>query len=239
LVAQSQSFFRRLATTDSSAPKPLGGITYLGIEGVIGVGKTTLAKALAAETGARLILEEVEENPFLERFYADPRRHAFQTQVFFLLSRYRQQEVLRQGDLFASSVISDYIFAKDRIFAYLNLDDQELGLYERLASALEANIPTPEVVVYLQAGTDVLMERVAKRGRPYEVQLTREYLARLNESYNHFFFHYRASRLLVVDANHVDFIGRPRELHALMDQIRALGPGTSYYAPGPGRDGML
>lgn len=228
-----------METTDSSAERPLGDITYLGIEGVIGVGKTTLAKALAGETGARVILEEVEENPFLDRFYADPRRYAFQTQVFFLLSRYRQQEVLRQGDLFASTIISDYIFAKDRIFAYLNLDDQELALYERLASTLEANIPTPDVVVYLQAGSDVLIERVAKRGRAYEKNLTREYLARLNESYNHFFFHYRASRLLVVDANHVDFVGQPRELHALLDQIRDLGPGTSYYAPGSGRDGIL
>lgn len=228
-----------METTDSSAERPLGDITYLGIEGVIGVGKTTLAKALAGETGARVVLEEVEENPFLDRFYADPRRYAFQTQVFFLLSRYRQQEVLRQGDLFASTIISDYIFAKDRIFAYLNLDDQELALYERLASTLEANIPTPDVVVYLQAGSDVLIERVAKRGRAYEKNLTREYLARLNESYNHFFFHYRASRLLVVDANHVDFVGQPRELHALLDQIRDLGPGTSYYAPGSGRDGIL
>ncbi len=228
-----------MATTDSSGERPLQGITYLGIEGVIGVGKTTLAKALAAGAGARLVLEEVEENPFLERFYSDPRRFAFQTQVFFLLSRYRQQEVLRQGDLFSSTIITDYIFAKDRIFAYLNLDDQELALYERLATALEANIPTPDVVIYLQAATDVLVERVAKRGRPYEEDMTREYLSRLNESYNHFFFHYRASPLLVVDANHVDFTGDRRQMDALLDQIRNLGPGTSYYAPGRSRDSIL
>jgi deoxyadenosine/deoxycytidine kinase len=228
-----------LATTDSSVGNRLEGVSYLGIEGVIGVGKTTLAKAVAAATGARLVLEEVEENPFLERFYEDPRRFAFQTQVFFLLSRYRQQEFLRQGDLFATSIVTDYIFAKDRVFAYLNLDDRELALYERLATVLEASIPTPDAVIYLQAGTDVLMERVAKRGRPYERHITSDYLTRLNESYNHFFFHYQASPLLVVDANHVNFTTDARELQALLEQVKGLGPGTSYYAPRMGRDGVL
>ena len=210
-------------------------IRYIAIEGVIGAGKTSLARMLARDTGARLHLEVVDDNPFLPRFYADPKRHAFQTQIFFLLSRFRQQQELFQHDLFGTTVLSDYIFAKDRIFANVTLDDEELRLYERLASELEPRVPVPDVVVYLQASVDVLMTRIARRGREYERGISRAYIEELNDAYNHFFFHYRDTPLLVVNTSDMDFVQRPEHYEVLRRQIGEPFAGVRYYTPAWGK----
>src|SRR6266705_3292841 len=169
---------------------------YVVVEGVIGVGKTSLARMLSERLTARLVLEEVEENPFLKDFYRDRARYAFQTQMHFLFSRYQQQRGLRQLELFSERLVADYLFQKDRIFASLNLTDRELALYERLVGWLELEVMKPDVVVYLQANPDTLLERIARRGRPYEKDIARESLRQHNEAYNHCFFHYIEVRLL-------------------------------------------
>ncbi len=204
---------------------------YLAIEGVIGAGKTSLARLLARDTGGRLHLESVDENPFLPRFYAEPRRFAFQTQIFFLLSRFRAQQELHQQDLFAAPVISDHIFAKDRIFANVTLDDEELRLYERLAAELTPRVPVPDRVVYLQASVDVLMARIAQRGRVYESQISRTYIEELNDAYNHFFFHYRDSALLVVNTSGMDFVGNAEHYEVLRRHLAEPFQGVRYYTP--------
>src|SRR5947207_1649425 len=163
---------------------------YIVVEGVIGVGKTSLARMLSEHLKARLVLEEVEENPILKDFYRDRARYAFQTQMHFLFSRYQQQRGLRQLELFSERLVADYLFQKDSIFAGLNLSERELALYERLVGWLELDVMRPDVVVYLQAQPDTLMARIARRGRPYERDMEREYIRGLNEAYNHFFFHY-------------------------------------------------
>ena len=205
--------------------------SYIVVEGVIGAGKTSLAELLAAELNAAVQLEVVEKNPFLEDFYRDMRSFAFQTQIFFLLSRYKQQMELVQRDLFSERVVSDYLFAKDRIFANLNLDDRELVLYDHLADLLERDIPKPDVVVYLQASTDILMKRIRKRGRSYEHDMPRDYIAALNEAYNYFFFHYNQTPLLVVNTDDIDFVANQDDLKELTEAIDAHESGTSYYLP--------
>jgi len=205
---------------------------YIAIEGVIGVGKTTLATLMSDRLGAQLQLEEVEDNPFLEKFYADMRGYAFQTQIFFLLSRYRQQMELTQASLFQQKVVSDYIFAKDRIFAYLNLNDDELALYERLVKILEEDIAKPDIVVYLQASTEVLMERIRKRGRPYEKNMPQDYIETLNKAYNHFFFHYDDTPLLMVNTDSLNLPRSESELTKLMAVINTHDKGTLYYRGG-------
>ena len=214
---------------DVSAPAP--EIRYIAIDGVIGVGKTSLARLLARDLGAVLNLEVVEENPFLARFYADPRRYAFSTQVFFLLSRFRQQQDFFQRDLFHQGVVSDYVFAKDRIFANLNLDDEELVLYGRVADALDDRVPVPDLVLYLQASADVLMARIARRGRSYERDMSRTYIESLCEAYNHFFFHYTETPLLVVNTSDMDFVNDPEHYADLRRQIEAPFQGVRYYKP--------
>lgn len=204
---------------------------YIVVEGVIGVGKTSLARRLAERLGARLSLEEVEENPFLKHFYADPARYAFQTQVFFLLSRFRQQTGLLQGELFQRLLVSDYHFAKDRIFANITLGDEELALYDLVAGALAPRVPTPDLVVYLQASLETLLERIARRGRPMERDLKPSYLETLAEAYNHFFFHYQDSPLLVVNTDRMDFVRRPEHLDDLVRRVRTPFTGTRYYVP--------
>jgi deoxyadenosine/deoxycytidine kinase len=204
---------------------------YIAIEGVIGVGKTSLCQLLAKRLNAQMVLEKHEENPFLEDFYEDPRRYAFQTQMFFLLSRYRQQQDLKQQDLFHSVIVSDYIFAKDRIFASITLDEREYMLYDRVASLLERDIPKPDLVIYLQSSTPRLMANIRKRGRSYEKNISEEYIRSLVEAYNHFFFNYNETPLLVVDTTQIDFVNNEQDLNDLIEQIsRPLG-GTKYYIP--------
>ncbi len=204
---------------------------YIVVEGVIGAGKTSLARMLSERLSARLVLEEVEENPFLKDFYRDRARHAFQTQMHFLFSRYQQQRGLRQLELFAERMVSDYLFQKDRIFAGLNLSDRELALYERLVTWLELDVMKPDVVVYLQASPDTLLERIGRRGRPFEKDMERDYLRQLNEAYNHFFFHYVESPLLVVNTNGIDFVNNPDDFSDLERRILSHREGTVYYAP--------
>jgi len=204
---------------------------YLVIEGPIGVGKTSLAKILARELDARIVLERAEDNPFLKDFYRDPKRFAFQTQIFFLLSRYRQLQELSQMDLFERTTVTDYFFPKDRIFASINLDESEMALYQQLYSLLNPTIPTPDLVVYLQAGPEVLMDRVRHRGLDYEKPLSPDYLEALNQSYNDFFFQYTESPLLVVQTSEIDFVNRRADLDDLLHQIIQMKKGTQYYVP--------
>jgi len=203
---------------------------YIAVEGVIGVGKTTLATLLAEKWDAHLKVEVVEENPFLPQFYADMRAYAFQTQLFFLLSRHKQQVDLKQYDLFMERVVSDYMFAKDRIFANITLDDNELALYKRLAELLERDVPKPDIVVYLQASVDVLMERIRRRGRKFERDMSRDYIQSLSEAYNYFFFHYQDTPLIVVNTNDIDFVANSADFEELAREIEEHDKGTAYYA---------
>ena len=204
---------------------------YLVIEGVIGAGKTSLARMLTERLQAQLVLEEVEENPFLKDFYRDRARFAFQTQMHSLFSRYQQQRDLRQTNLFSERLVSDYLFQKDRIFASLNLVGREMQLYERLVGWLELDVVKPDVCVYLQATTDTLMERIRKRDRPFEREMERDYIAQLNDAYNHYFFHYTDTPLLVVDTNAIDFVNQPDDYEDLVKRILSHGQGTLYYRP--------
>jgi deoxyguanosine kinase len=204
---------------------------YLVIEGVIGAGKTSLARMLSERLSAQLVLEEVEENPFLKDFYRDRTRFAFQTQMHFLFSRYQQQRDLRQTNLFSEKLIADYLFQKDRIFASLNLADRELALYERLVAWLELDVVKPDIVVYLQAHPDTLMERIARRNRAFEKDMDRDYIARLTDAYNHHFFHYTDTPLLVVNTNTIDFVNQPDDYEDLVRRILSHRQGTMYYTP--------
>jgi deoxyguanosine kinase len=210
----------------------MAGNFYIAVEGVIGVGKTTLTQALAAATDARSILEPVEENPFLEAFYKDRRRFAFQTQLFFLLSRYRQMMALRQRDLFQNAVVCDYLFQKDRIFAGINLSDEEMVLYDQILPLLERDLPRPDKVVYLRADLPVILKRIERRGRSFERSIDPEYLRVLDEAYTEFFFHYRVTPLLVVNTNLIDLVDRPADRDDLIRRILAHEKGTAYFNPG-------
>ena len=204
---------------------------YIAIEGPIGVGKTTLSQVLSERLGARLVLEQPEENPFLPGFYADRRKHAFQAQLFFLLSRYQQQQALVQQDLFATATVSDYLFAKDRIFAALTLDPAELTLYQQVYELLGPRVVQPDLVVYLQARTEVLLSRIRKRGREYERAVDGGYLGALAKAYNDFFFHYEDTPLLVVNTSDIDIEGSAEDLEALLAVIRRHRKGTQHYVP--------
>ena len=207
-------------------------VHYIAIEGVIGAGKTTLARMISERLGARLVLEKFEENPFLPKFYEDPERYAFQTQMFFLLNRYRQQQELYQADLFHSHVISDYIFEKDKIFAYLTLRDDELRLYENLLSAIEKTIPAPDLVIYLQSSVNRLLENIRKRGRSMERNMSEEYIRELNEAYNYFFFRYKSTPLLIVKSTDIDFVNNAEHFEDLLTQIqRPKTAPVEYYNP--------
>jgi deoxyadenosine/deoxycytidine kinase len=204
---------------------------YIAIEGPIGVGKTSLARLLAEEFEARLLLEQAEDNPFLKRFYESRSEYAFQTQLFFLLSRYRQQAELRQQDLFQQVTIADYIMEKDRIFATLNLSDAELPLYDQVYDLLDRRGHRPDLVVYLQAGPKRLLERIRRRGHDYERNLEPAYLERLCEAYNRFFFYYNATPLLVVNTDQIDFIKNRGDFEALKREILDTKKGIQYFVP--------
>jgi deoxyadenosine/deoxycytidine kinase len=204
---------------------------YIAIEGPIGVGKTSLCEILAQKLGARPVLEIAEENPFIKDFYKDIRRYAFQTQLFFLLSRYRQQSELHQTDLFSKGLVSDYLFSKDRLFANMILDDNELRLYEQIHSTLNARVLKPDLVVYLQASTDTLLRRISQRGRKFENPITPEYLEELNKAYNYYFFHYEETPLMVVNTNEIDFVHRDADLDDLLTHMGRCQKGTVYYQP--------
>jgi deoxyadenosine/deoxycytidine kinase len=206
---------------------------YIAIEGPIGAGKTSLAERLATRLDATAILEE-SENPFLADFYSGRQGAALQAQLFYLLSRHRQQMSVQQGDLFAQSTVSDYLFDKDKIFAYLNLDDNELFIYQRLYDLLSKDVPSPDLVVYLQAPTDVLVRRLRDRAREAERETLDPdpgYLRELNEAYQHFFFHYTSTPLLVVETSQFDLAGSDEALDDLIKQINGMGRGTQYYVP--------
>jgi len=204
---------------------------YIAVEGPIGVGKTTVVDRLAERLDANKVLEDWATNPFLRPFYDSQPGAAFQVELFFLLSRYRQQQELLQRQLFAQATLSDYVFEKSRLFAYLNLDDSELLIFDKLFSLLAEGMPKPDLVVYLQAPTDVLLRRVRTRGRPEESGFSEEYMAEVNRAYNHYFFHYSATPLLVVNTADVDFVKNQDDLDDLLKQIRGMGKGTQYYVP--------
>jgi deoxyadenosine/deoxycytidine kinase len=204
---------------------------YICIEGPIGAGKSTLARILAERSGSRLISEPDEENPFLARFYADERKFAFQTQLFYLLSRFQQQSTLTQGDLFRRGIVCDYLFAKDRIFAALTLDEQEFRLYDRVYSTLHTQIPRPDLVIYLQARPEVLAERVKKRGRKSEQSLRPGYLEEVGQAFNQFFFHYSETPLLVVNTSDIDFEANEEDREPLLKEITRSRSGIHHYIP--------
>lgn len=204
---------------------------YIVVEGPIGVGKSSLTHLLSQRFNARKVLEVVEENPFLSSFYTDRRKYAFQTQMFFLLSRYRQQQELFQQDLFNSVTVSDYLFAKDRIFACLTLDPNELALYDRVFEALGTRVTKPDLVIYLQARLDVLLGRIRKRGREFERKFDAEYLTDLVKTYNDFFFHYGDTPLLVINTSDIDFVNNEAHLEDLLQVIRKTRAGTHHYIP--------
>ncbi|MFL6549637.1 MAG: deoxynucleoside kinase [Povalibacter sp.] len=204
---------------------------YIVVEGPIGVGKTSLARRLAKSFGSELILEQAEENPFLERFYRNPRSAALQTQLFFLFQRTRQLEDIRQHDLFDRVRVADYLLDKDRLFARLTLDDEEYALYDQIYARLAIDTPVPDLVIYLQAPIDVLMERVARRGIRYEQHIDRDYLERLQDAYARFFHAYDKSPLLIVNAAQADFVGNDRDYEQLYEQIRRTRRGRHYYNP--------
>jgi deoxyadenosine/deoxycytidine kinase len=207
-------------------------LRHISIEGVIGAGKTTLASMLGETLGANVVLERFEENPFLKDFYTDPDRYSFQTQIFFLLSRYKQQRELFQADLFHRFLVTDYIFEKDKIFAYLNLESDELKLYETLVSSIEHNVPVPDLVVYLQSSVPVLLERIRNRGRAFEKDMSEDYIRDLNEAYNYFFFRYKATPLLIVNTVDMDFVNRKEHYEDLVREIfRPNRAGVEYYNP--------
>ncbi|MCU0343088.1 MAG: deoxynucleoside kinase [Ignavibacterium sp.] len=207
-------------------------IKFIAVEGVIGAGKTALAKKLKSKLEAKLILEQFEANPFLENFYNDRKRFAFQTQMFFLINRFKQQEELNQEDLFTNFIVCDYIFDKDKIFAYLNLSAEELKLYENVFPLLSRNLRKPDLVIYLQSSLDRLMFNIKKRGRAIERNLTRSYIEELSDAYNHFFFRYNSTPLLIVNSTDIDFVNNDEDFDELFRQIFREDRGViEYFKP--------
>ncbi|MDH3215603.1 MAG: deoxynucleoside kinase [Candidatus Krumholzibacteria bacterium] len=207
------------------------GLSLIAVEGSIGVGKTSLARLLARHLGAGLVEEKVEDNPFLERFYEDMGAYSLQTQLVFLMNRYRQQLALGQKELFSELTVIDYIFARDKIFAHINLTDDELGLYNRIASELQARLVRPDVVIYLQASSEVLAERIQRRGNAMERGISRDYLSTLNDAFNHYFFNYTDTPLLIVNTDAMDFVNNEKHFQDLVRRIAEPINGIELYVP--------
>jgi deoxyguanosine kinase len=218
-------------STAPAPPPPAFAHRYVVIEGPIGVGKTSLARRLAAQYGADLVLERAEENPFLERFYRSPRTGAFPAQLYFLFQRARQMQQLRQSDLFSPVRVADFLLEKDRLFARVTLDDEEYALYEQVYERFAIDAPVPDLVVYLQAPADVLQERIARRGIRYEQAMEREYLERLVDAYTRFFHLYDAGPLLIVNAAEVDFVGNDAHYAQLLAEVGRPRRGRHYFNP--------
>lgn len=204
---------------------------YIAVEGVIGVGKTTFATMLAERIEAEIIYEDAVNNPFLVDFYKNRKRHALPCQLYFLASRFQQQQQLQTHDLFAKHIVADYLYAKDAIFASVNLSDRELVLYNRIANALSRDVPKPDLVIYLQASTAKLMERIRIRNFAFEKSIDSDYLELLNRAYDYFFFNYTDTPLLVVKTENIDFVNNPRHFDDLIDQLRKPIAGKKYYSP--------
>ena len=208
---------------------------YIAIEGTIGVGKTSLANLLSEKLkGAKLILEAFEDNPFLSDFYDDPESNAFQTQLWFLLQRYQQQQDLRQVDMFQKLVVTDYMFVKDRLFASLNLNEKEMSLYDSVAKMMEKNVIRPDLVIFLQADTDTLMDNIARRGREFEKNMSEDYIDALNQVYNEYFFRYQDTPLIIINTNNIDFVKNPGDLEEMITYIRQPVSGTKFFNPSSG-----
>jgi deoxyadenosine/deoxycytidine kinase len=207
------------------------GARYIAVEGPIGVGKTALARRLATEFGSELILEGVDDNRFLGKFYEDPARYALHAQLFFLLERYRQQQSLDYQDLAVRGAVADYLFAKDAIFAGVTLQEEELLLYRQVYRLLDAQIPKPDLVIYLEARPEVLLERITKRGRDFERAIDENYLARLTEAFRSFFHHYTDAPLLVINCSDIDFVEDRSDLVDLIKEIRGMKQGVQHYIP--------
>lgn len=203
---------------------------HIAIEGPIGVGKTSLVDKLAKRFRGTKVQEDVD-NPFLDEFYKDKRGAAFRCQLFFLLSRYDQQKKIAQRDLFSDLILSDYSFPKDKIFAYLTLDDSELLIYNRLYDLLVESVPKPELIIYLQGNLDTLLRRIKRRGREYEKSISPAYLKELSDAYSHYFYRYDETPLLVVNTNEIDFVHKDEDFDALVEQIAGAQKGTQYYVP--------
>jgi deoxyadenosine/deoxycytidine kinase len=216
----------------SDKPISKNELRYIAIEGVIGAGKTSLAKRIGERLGAKFIFEQFENNPFLEKFYIDRKRFAFQTQMFFLINRFKQQQELHQEDLFSEHLVCDYIFEKDRLFAYMNLSKDELNLYESIYPLLSRALRKPDLVIFLQSNTDRLVYNIKKRNRKVERALTRNYLEELSEAYNHYFFRYNSTPLLIVNSSDIDFVNSDNDFDELFKQIFREDRGfTEYFNP--------
>ena len=209
-------------------------LQYVAIEGTIGVGKTSLANLFSEKLGAKLILEAFEDNPFLTDFYEDPESNAFQTQLWFLLQRYQQQQELRQVDMFQNLIVTDYMFVKDRLFAALNLNEKEMSLYDSVAKMMEKNIIHPDLVIFLQADTETLMKNISKRGRDFEKNMSEDYIDALNQVYNEYFFRYQETPLIIINTNNIDFVQNPGDLEEMIGYIRQPISGTKFFNPSSG-----
>jgi deoxyadenosine/deoxycytidine kinase len=204
---------------------------YIAVEGPIGVGKSSLARLLARELNARLVLEAVDDNPFLARFYEDADKYALPVQLYFLLTRYNQQRELAQQELFAQATVADYLFAKDRVFAALNLAPDELALYDSVYRMLDARMARPDLVVFISARVEVLVDRLRKRNRDFERDMSVAYLERVSASFRDFFFYYDEAPLLVVDTSEIDFVADSDDLRDLIREIDHAGPGVQHFVP--------
>jgi len=212
-------------------PGVIGKLDYVVVEGPIGVGKTSLTNRLAEVLGSETLLEQPTENPFLERFYQSPKHFALPTQLFFLFQRARQIETLKQSDMFRPSIVADFMLEKDALFARANLDDDELRLYEQVYAQLKLDLPVPDLVIYLQAPSNILAERVRRRGIDYERRIERDYLDNLVEAYTQFFYNYREAPLLVVNAAEINFVDKDLDFQLLLEHIRKINSGRHFFNP--------